>query len=126
MEDDLILKIDEVNDNVTILTDKDTILSYGDNIDLLDDNEALTLKSVSVSNERITPSDTNGFKSQLLTVLGDYEMVVTDYTYSNTQGYTQHSIDVSPDYVWLSTALFALIGVYSVFRIIGMFFGGKR
>lgn len=84
--------------------------------------EEMTLKSVNVSSEKISASDATGFKSQLLSVIGDYETIITDYTYQSSNGYVTHSIDVQPDFAWMAAALFALIGVYSVFRIIGMLF----
>lgn len=83
--------------------------------------EGLQLMSTNVSTERISASDANGFKAVLLGLLGDYETVITDYTYSNQQGYTQHSIDVTPDYSWCcSCGVFALV-IFCFFRLVGGF-----
>lgn len=81
--------------------------------------EPLSLRSVNVSNETISASDANGFKAVVLDLLGDYTTVITDYTYQNTQGYTQHSIDVTPDWTWISSAGIFIIVVFCSFRIIG-------
>lgn len=80
---------------------------------------ALQLRSVNVSNETISASDANGFKAVVLDLLGDYTTIITDYTYSNTQGYTQHSIDVTPDWSWIITAGIFTVVVYCAFRLIG-------
>lgn len=73
---------------------------------------------IEVSENRLTvsASDTNGLKSILLQLLGDYETVVTDYTYSSGSGYTSHSIQIERDWAWICTA--ALFGavIWCVFR----------
>lgn len=84
-------------------------------------DEPVQLRSVNVSNETISANDTNGFKSVVLGIIGDYTTIVTDYTYSNTQGYTQHSIDVTPDWSWIvCCALFAIV-VFCFFKLVGGF-----
>ena len=82
-------------------------------------SEPLSLRSVNVSNETISASDANGFKAVVLDLLGDYTSIITDYTYSNTQGYTQHSIDVTPDWSWIVTAGIFIVVVFCAFRLIG-------
>lgn len=81
----------------------------------------MVLQSVSVSTEKITANDATGFKASLLSVIGDYETVVTDYTYSNGS-YMSHSIDVTPDYSWLIASLYVLVGIYCVFRMLSSLF----
>lgn len=82
----------------------------------------VTLQSVSVSTERISASDANGFKAVLLGLIGDYETIITDYEYRNNQNtYTTHSIDITPDYSWIwSTVIFGLV-VYCFFKMVGGF-----
>lgn len=81
--------------------------------------EGMQLMSVNISNERISASDANGFKAVVLDLIGDYETIITDYTYQNQVGNVQHSIDVTPDWSWISSiALFAIV-VYCAFRIVG-------
>lgn len=80
----------------------------------------VSLQSVSVSTERISASDANGFKAVLLGLIGDYETIITDYEYRNNQNtYTTHSIDITPDYSWIwSTAIFGLV-IFCFFRLVG-------
>lgn len=83
--------------------DEETIL-YSEEVTV----EMPQLLSTNVSTEKITSSDTSGLKSVMLDIIGDYETVITDYTYSNGS-YTSHSIDVQPDYVWITClGLFAM------------------
>ena len=75
---------------------------------------------------RISASDTSGLHSVLLSLLGDYNPIVKDYTYYTTSyNGTQtlnHSIDIQPDFSWLATALLFIVVVYCFFRIIGSLF----
>lgn len=83
--------------------------------------EPLQLRSVNISNETISASDANGFKAVILGLLGDYTTIITDYTYQNQQGYTQHSIDVTPDWSWVSSAAIFIVVVYCSMKMIGGF-----
>lgn len=76
------------------------------------------LKSVNVSSERLTAANTTGFKSVMLGLIGDYESVVTDYTYQSGS-YVSHSIDITPDYSWIAACLTFVVVVFCVFRLIG-------
>lgn len=89
-------------------------------------NDSVSDSSVSaqVYSLRISPNDTNGLKAILLSLMGDYEPIVTDYTYrQGSSSYESHSIDIQPDFVWLSSfVIFALI-IYCLFRLGGAMFG---
>lgn len=82
---------------------------------------------ISVKANPVTPSNTSGFHSVLLTILGDYEPVTVDYTYQNNNNqYYSHSITTDPDWSWIaSAAIFALI-IFCTFRLIGGLFSWKR
>ena len=86
----------------------------------------MQLRSVNVSNETISASDTNGLKADLLSFFGDYTTVVTDYTYQNQQGYTQHSIDVQPDYIWMITVAFFAFTYYIAMKFLTICSRGYR
>lgn len=75
----------------------------------------MSLRSVNVSNERISASDTNGFKSVMLSLIGDYETTITDYVYQNQQGYTQHSITVEQDWSWIMSCVLFTVVVFCTF-----------
>ena len=88
-------------------------------VDTVSDNQ-VKLKSVSVSNERITSEDATGFKAVILGLIGDYETTVTDYTYqSGTSGYYSHSINVERDWSWILSCCGFFLMVYCVMRVIG-------
>lgn len=79
-----------------------------------------------VSVLRISASDTTGLHAVMLGLIGDYNPIVKDYTYQSTQGYTNHSIDIQPDWSWIATAFVFVVVLYSVFRIIGVALGAIR
>lgn len=72
---------------------------------------------------RVSSSDTSGLHSILLSLIGDYNPIVKDYTYTSSQGYTSHSIDISPDWSWILSAVVFVVILYSCFRILGMALG---
>lgn len=101
----------------------DSAMVFPDTVDVNivsnDSDNSLTLKSVNVSNERITANDTNGLKSIMLDLIGDYETVVTDYVYQNTSGYTTHSITIERDWSWILSCCLFIVVVYCTFRAVG-------
>lgn len=83
-------------------------------------DDDLILRSVNVSNERVTASDANGFKAVMLSLIGDYETVITDYTYqSSASGYYSHSISIERDWSWIWSCVCFIVVVYCFFRSIG-------
>ena len=74
----------------------------------------------------VTPANSNGFKAVLLTLLGNYDPIVYDYTYQTNNQYYSHSITIQEDYPWLCGAAIFSIVLYCVFRMIGGIFIGKR
>lgn len=77
------------------------------------------LEKVEIKSKKISSSDANGLKSVLLDMIGDYEAVITDYTYQNYNGTTQHSINVEKDWSWIMSCAMFIVVVYCVFRAIG-------
>lgn len=78
------------------------------------------LVSYEQSVQKVSASDTSGLKALLLSILGDYETVVTDYEYrTGNNTYTSHSINIERDWAWIcSCGVFALL-LYCTFRSIG-------
>lgn len=75
---------------------------------------------------RVSSNNTNGFQSVVLSLLGDYEPIVKDYTYQSNNGYISHSIEIQPDYSWIcSAAIFAIV-LFCVFRLIGGIFSWRQ
>lgn len=83
-------------------------------------------QEVDTSVLRISASDTSGFHSVILGLLGSYNPIVKDYTYQSSNGYISHSIEITPDYSWIASSCIFAICIYSVFRIIGIALGGIR
>lgn len=63
----------------------------------------------------VSASGSNGLKSLLLSLIGDYETVVTDYTYNNGS-YTSHSISIERDWAWICSCCVFCAVLWCVFR----------
>lgn len=84
-----------------------------------DPDSVITDIAVLTSVAPVTPSDATGLKAALLGILGNYDPVIVEYQYSNSQGYNNYLREVQPDYVWLcSCALLALV-IYCLFKLGG-------
>lgn len=82
-------------------------------INTLPEGDLVEVKEVRKS---VTPSDSNGLKAIILSLIGDYETVVTDYTYQSSNGYYSHSIQIEQDWSWIiSACIFALV-IYCTIR----------
>lgn len=80
------------------------------------------LVSAETKSQRITAADATGLKAVMLSLIGDYETTVTDYTYqSGSSGYYTHSINIERDWSWIcSCGVFAIV-LYCTFKAIGGF-----
>lgn len=67
----------------------------------------------------VTPSNTSGLKSVLLSILGTYDPIVAEYQYVNNGSYSNYIREIQPDYVWLSSAAIFAILLYSTWRLLG-------
>lgn len=106
-------------DITQLLNSNDSSKSDSDEPDLIQVMD-LELVNTTQTVQKVSPSDTNGFKAVLLTVLGDYETVVTDYEYRNNNNqYMSHSIAIEQDYAWICSAAILGLILYCTFRIIG-------
>lgn len=68
---------------------------------------------------RLSANDTSGLHAVLLSLIGDYNPIVKDYTYTSGNGYINHSIEITPDWSWIMTAGLFIVVIFSVFRIFG-------
>lgn len=84
------------------------------------------IQEVSTSTLRISANQTSGFHAVILGLLGDYNPIVKDYTYQSSQGYTSHSIEITPDWSWIASAAIFLVIIFCLFRLIGGIFSWKR
>lgn len=67
----------------------------------------------------VTPSNTSGLKSVLLSILGNYDPIVAEYQYVGSGSYNNYIREIQPDYVWLSSAAIFAILLYCTWRILG-------
>lgn len=74
----------------------------------------------------VTPNDTNGFKSVLLQLFGNYDTVVTEHRYTNNNGYTSISVSTEPDYAWMIAAAIFTVVIYCLFRLLGGVLCGRK
>jgi len=84
---------------------------------LLDDLSLVSVSTYGLS--PVTPSDTTGFKSVLLEFIGEYDPVIVEYEYQNTNGYNSYLREVQPDYVWLASCGMLALFVLSLFKLGG-------
>lgn len=82
-------------------------------------NTVSTVPEVSVLavSDPVTAADANGFKAVILDLLGDYEGVVVEYSYENTNGYTSYVREIQPDYPWIASAIIFLAVLWCTFRM---------
>ena len=64
----------------------------------------------------VTPSDSNGFKAVLLSLVGNYDPVVVEHSYTTNNGYVNKTVEISPDYAWLASAAIVLVLCYCIFK----------
>lgn len=87
--------------------------------EVLEDDTA-TLVGVEVYGlSPVTPTDTTGLKAVLLEFIGDYDPVIVEYEYENTNGYNSYLREVQPDYVWLASCAMLALFVLSLFKLGG-------
>ena len=91
----------------------------------INDNDNIVDYNVVRSVNPITPQDTSGLKSALLTVLGSYDAVVVEYQYQSSNGYYSYLREVQPDYVWIFSAILLIIIIFCLFRFLGGIFSGR-
>lgn len=112
-----------VDDSSNVDSSSDSSSDVEVNPDLgLDDSVITNISVYSVS--PITPDDSSGLKAILLDILGDYDSIVVEYEYQNSNGYYNYLREIQPDYVWLCSAAIFLVIIYSVFRLGGALFRG--
>lgn len=94
-------------------TDILALLSSRSNNQNVIEGELIDIKQ---TKQVVTPQDANGLKAIMLTILGDYETVTTDYTYQTSSQYLQHSITTERDWSWIMTCALFIVVIWCVFR----------
>lgn len=91
-------------------------MSYfvGDDVDM----SGFTLTDVSVmSLNPVTSSDANGLKAIVLDLIGDYDAIVVEYEYTNSNGYQSYVREIQYDFPWLCSAAVFGILLYCTLRM---------
>lgn len=60
-----------------------------------------------------------GLKAVLLSFIGDYEGIVVEYSYQNTNGNTSYVREIHYDYPWLCSAALLVVMIFCLFRLGG-------
>lgn len=80
----------------------------------------LVLTSFETSIQTISSSDTTGFKSVVLELIGPYEMLTKEYTYTNpSSNYQSKQVTTEPDYSWMISAAIFIVVIYCFLRMLG-------
>lgn len=89
-----------------------------------------TKVSAPVVNTRVVspvePTDANGFKAVLLNLIGDYDAIVNEYQYTNSNGYVSYVREITPDYVWMISAGIFIVMMWCIFRLTAYLVGGGK
>lgn len=88
------------------------------------DTSDMVLQSVDVySVTPVTPQNTTGLKAVIVGLIGNYDTIVTDYTYMSSNDRVTHTIEVQPDYVFLCSFVMLCLIIYCLFRLGGALIG---
>lgn len=86
----------------------------------LDDEMQLVDVTLLTSLAPVTPSDATGLKAVLLSFLGNYDPIVAEYRYMNSNSSTYSYLrEVQPDYVWLCSCALLVVMIYCLFKLGG-------
>ena len=110
-----------------------TVFAFADDNDNTVQNEqsgSSTTQTVDTTVLRISASDTSGLHAVVLSVIGDYNSIVKDYTYQTTSYngsvQTNHVVEITPDFSWIATALLFIVMIYCLFRFLGALISGGK
>lgn len=98
-------------------SDGDSVFDPDAGLGLYDDANLVGVDVYSLS--PVTPDDTTGLKSVLLEFVGDYDPVIVEYEYANSNGYSNFLREVQPDYVWIASCCMLGLFVLSLFKLGG-------
>lgn len=80
----------------------------------------LILIDFNTSIQTISADESSGFKAIILDLIGPYEMLTKEYTYTNpSNNYQSKQVTTEPDYSWMISAAIFIIVVYCFLRMLG-------
>lgn len=108
---------EEIIEENTEVVDNGSSIYVDNEIVIADGVDVLTGVSTYTSRE-ITPQETSGLKSALLSILGNYDAIIVEYEYQNTANdVITHIREIQPDYVWLCSAGVLALFVFCLFKL---------
>lgn len=127
---DLKDKVEVIEDDVSEIGESDTLPDStnenvaSEEIEEINPDTDLPVSVALMSVAPITPESTSGLKAVLLSVIGDYDPVVVEYEYrnSNNTGYS-YLREILPDYPWCASFIMLALFVYCIFRLGGALIG---
>lgn len=64
----------------------------------------------------VSPSDSNGLKAVMLSLIGDWDSIVVEHEYENNNGYTSYVREIQLDYPWLCSCAIFLVVLFCILR----------
>lgn len=64
----------------------------------------------------VQPSDTNGLKAVMLSLIGDWDSIIVEHSYENTNGYISYVREIQLDYPWLCSCAIFLVVLFCILR----------
>lgn len=121
-EDDTEVSTVDIEELISDLGSEDNPIQVSSEEELPPDVYLVDVQLTSVG--PVTPSDTSGLKSVLLSLLGDYDPIIAEYRYMNqNSSYYSYLREVQPDYVWIAAAVMLGLVIYCLFRLGGAILG---
>lgn len=123
--DDLNEKVEVLEDELSEMGESNSLSVPSDQVAVSEEPEInpdtdLPVEIELMSVAPVTPEDTSGLKAVLLSVIGDYDPVIVEYRYQNSnQTSYQYLREVLPDYPWCASFLMLALFVYCTFRLGG-------
>lgn len=117
------------SDQISMVDNSNDISSSNDtsvNVYLDSAEGQYRLTDIQTSITKVSASDSNGFKAVILGLIGDYEMVTKEYTYTSNNGYQTKQVTTESDFSWMISAAIFIIVVYCFLRILGGVICGRK
>lgn len=67
----------------------------------------------------VSSDDATGLKAVLLEFIGDYDAIVVEHSYENTNGYISYVREIQYDYPWLCAAGLLVVMIFCLFKLGG-------
>lgn len=64
----------------------------------------------------VTPLDATGFKAVMLEFIGNYDAVIVEHQYEDSNGNITYEHSIQVDYAWIVSALFLLVVLFCILK----------